>query len=141
MAAVIFSGSAVKALKKELKLGAGASLISGTLDPSSSAVNAVRGSLYQNETTGNIYKKTDNGLSTNWTLFSTGSDTTYGMTSDNLSNGNKTVSTGTSLFVPYLTIDTGDTYTVSTGSQLVSVDVLTVDGTLTVNGTGIVKVL
>jgi len=64
--AVIFSGSAVKALKKEIKLGSGASVISGTIDPTSSAVSAVAGSLYQNETTGKIYRKLDAGSSTNW---------------------------------------------------------------------------
>ncbi len=64
--AVIFSGSAVKALKKEIKLGSGASVISGTIDPTSSAVSAIAGSLYQNETTGKIYRKLDAGSSTNW---------------------------------------------------------------------------
>lgn len=64
--AVIFSGSAVKALKKEIKLGSGASVISGTTDPTLSAISAVAGSLYQNETTGKIYRKLDAGSSTNW---------------------------------------------------------------------------
>lgn len=63
---VIFQGSKLKALKKEIQLGTGASRISGTVDPTSSAVSAVAGSLYQNETTGKVYRKLDAGSSTNW---------------------------------------------------------------------------
>lgn len=63
---VIFQGSKLKALKKEIQLGTGASRISGTVDPTSSAVSAVAGSIYQNETSGKVYRKLDAGSSTNW---------------------------------------------------------------------------
>jgi len=63
---VIFQGSKLKALKKEIQLGTGASRISGTVDPTVTAVNAEAGSLYQNETSGKVYRKTDSGSSTNW---------------------------------------------------------------------------
>lgn len=67
MPAVIFNGTKVKALKSELQLNTGgASVISGTLDPTSSAVDAVAGSLYQNTSTGVVYRKLDSGSSTNW---------------------------------------------------------------------------
>ena len=67
--------------------------------------------------------------------------TTYGMTSQNDSNGSHTIVTGTSLLNPYLNILSPDTYTVQTGAQLVSVGTLIINGTLVVNGTGITKVL
>lgn len=73
----------------------------------------------------------------------TGNSTTYGMISDNDSQGvgGVTILTGTSLFNPYLTIVSADTYTVQTGAELVSVSHLIVNGFLIVNGTGIVRVL
>lgn len=42
-------------------------IISGTTDPTSSAVDAQQSSLYLNAADGHMYIKRDNGLSTNWT--------------------------------------------------------------------------
>lgn len=69
--AVIFSGNYVKALKANLKLLETAYIVTGTADPSSSATDAPKGSLYLRQgATGAAYVKTDNGSSTNWTLLS-----------------------------------------------------------------------
>ena len=66
MPASIFNGAKVKALKKIFSLNGGAELHSGTTDPTSVAVDAPAGSLYQNETSGKLYRKDDAGSSTNW---------------------------------------------------------------------------
>ncbi len=47
--------------------------MTGTVDPSSTATSAVKGSLYINSSNGNTYQKTDNGSSTNWTVVGSGS--------------------------------------------------------------------
>lgn len=65
-AAVIFSGTEVKALKQNLSLNGAVKILSGTVTPTSSAVDAPAGSLYLNTTTAKVYKKTDAGSSTNW---------------------------------------------------------------------------
>lgn len=72
-------------------------------------------------------------------VFSTGSasNNVY----NNNSSGSVVIATGTSYFNPYLDILVADTYTVNSGSELVSVTNLTVDGTLTVLGTGEVRVI
>lgn len=72
-----------------------------------------------------------------------GTSTTNSMVSNNNSNGTggTTVATGTSLFNPYLNIVTGDTVTVNSGAQLVSVTTLTINGTLSTTGTAEVRVL
>lgn len=141
--AVIFQGSKVKALKKEMKLGDGASRISGTLDPTSTAVDAVRGSLYQNETTGVVYRKTDNGSSTNWTAMAAGETVSNGMLSNNDSIGNKTIASGTTLYHPLLNIKNTHVYTVQNGGALVSIGPVDVEagGTLTINAGGTVKIV
>ena len=77
MPATIFSGSKIKALKKELQLSTGASVISGTTDPTSTAVDAVTGSIYINESTGILYKKLDDGSSTNWEKIGETNNTEY----------------------------------------------------------------
>ena len=64
-----------------------------------------------------------------------GGGSSYGTTTINASSGSKTVTTGTTLFYPYLTVSTGDTYTIDSGARLLSVGTIVVDGTLTVNGT------
>lgn len=46
--------------------GAGPSILTGTVDPTSVATSANAGSLYQNTSNSNIYKKNDNGSTTNW---------------------------------------------------------------------------
>ncbi len=141
--AVIFQGTKVKALKKEMKLGNGASRISGTLDPSGTAVDAVRGSIYQNETTGTLYRKTDNGSSTNWTALAAGETVSNGMLSDNDSVGNKTIASAKTLFHPYLNIQNTHTYTVQSGGTLLSAGSIDIDagGTLTVDAGGLVNIL
>lgn len=66
MAAVIFSGSKVKALKQNLSLNSVVDILSGSVDPTVTATAANKGSLYLNDTTGLVYRKKDNGSSTNW---------------------------------------------------------------------------
>lgn len=57
---------------------------------------------------------------------------------NNNSSGSVTISSGTSLFNPYLNIQSGHTYTVQSSAELVGVDTLTVAGTLDVTGTVVV---
>lgn len=66
MSAAIFSGSTVKILKSILDINGNAQVLSGTVNPSSVATSAPKGSLYLNTSTAVIYRKNDNGLSTNW---------------------------------------------------------------------------
>ena len=66
-AAVIFSGANVKTLKQNIDLNGIATLLSGSVDPSSSATSAPKGSLYLSTSTGKIYVKQDAGSTTNWT--------------------------------------------------------------------------
>jgi hypothetical protein len=73
MAAVIFSGSDVKTLKDNLSLNGKSKLMSGTVDPTSVATSANKGSLYLNTSNGNVYRKTDNGSTINWTAMGTAS--------------------------------------------------------------------
>lgn len=69
MPAVIFSGDEVKALKDGLDLNDNAKLLAGDDDPTSVAKNAPRGSIYMRTgaSGGAVYRKTDDGSSTNWT--------------------------------------------------------------------------
>lgn len=69
---VIFSGLSVLGLKSNLDLNGAAQVLTGTVDPSAVATTAQKGSLYLNTSSSNVYRKTDNGSSTNWTLFATG---------------------------------------------------------------------
>jgi hypothetical protein len=73
-AAVIFNGSNVKALKQNLDLNGAVSILSGTVDPTSSATSAPAGSLYLNTSNGNTYRKLDAGSSTNWVKVASGAD-------------------------------------------------------------------
>lgn len=82
MSAVIFQGSAVKALKNELKFFTAGSIQSGTADPSSVATAGDPGSLYINTSSGVVYRKTDSGTTTNWSNITS--------TSPNLSVTSKT---------------------------------------------------
>jgi hypothetical protein len=66
--AVIFSGTDVKTLKSNIDLGGQAKILSGTVDPTSSATSAPIGSVYLNSSTGALYRKLDAGSSTNWKL-------------------------------------------------------------------------
>lgn len=65
-----------------------------------------------------------------WKSFSAGTND-EGMLSVDTSAASKTVSAGTTLYHPFLTIDTPHTYTIN--GQLVSAGTLTVDGTLIIN--------
>lgn len=58
------SGEAVN-LSPSIKQSTGVKIMSGALDPSSTAVNAPAASIYQS-TSGTVYVKQDGGLSTNW---------------------------------------------------------------------------
>lgn len=69
MAAVIFSGAYVKALKDNLKMGVGENifiLTGDSDDPTSVAKDAPQGSLYFRDGTSEIYQKLDNGSTTNF---------------------------------------------------------------------------
>ncbi len=75
-AAAIFSGTNVKLLKQNLDFNGAVSILSGTVNPSSSATSAPIGSLYLNTSTGISYQKQDSGSSTNWTpVFTTAGGT------------------------------------------------------------------
>lgn len=69
---MIWFGSKVKSLKSILSLNGGAELHSGTVDPTSVAVDATKGSLYLNTSNGFLYRKTDAGSTTNWSDLSAG---------------------------------------------------------------------
>lgn len=71
MSAVIFSGSAVKALKNEVKFFTAGSIQSGTADPTATATAGDAGSMYINTSSGNVYKKNDSGTTTNWSQVAT----------------------------------------------------------------------
>ena len=68
MPATIFNSSKVKALKETLSLNGGADVISSTTDPTAVAVDALRGSLLLNTSNGEIYRKLDDGSTTNWQI-------------------------------------------------------------------------
>jgi hypothetical protein len=78
MPAVIFSGSDVKTLKDNIDLNGQAKVKTGTADPTSVAQDGLKGSVYlrTGASGGAAYIKTDNGSSTNWSLFATGSSAT-----------------------------------------------------------------
>lgn len=65
-APVIWSGNDAKSLKSIIDINGNAKILSGTVDPSSSATSAPVGSLYLNSSTGLLYRKTDAGSTTNW---------------------------------------------------------------------------
>jgi hypothetical protein len=66
--AAIFSGSDVKILKNNLDMNGKAKLLSGTVDPTTTATNAPKGSFYFNSSSAKYYRKLDAGSSTNWVL-------------------------------------------------------------------------
>jgi len=66
MSAVIFSGSDVKTLKQNIDLFGVVKIVSGSIDPSSVATSAPKGSIYMSTSTGLVYRKLDAGSSTNW---------------------------------------------------------------------------
>ena len=64
--AVIFSGTKVKAQKDTININGGPDIISSTTNPTAVAVNAATGSLLLNTSSGLLYRKNDNGSTTNW---------------------------------------------------------------------------
>jgi hypothetical protein len=72
MPASIFKGSKVKTLKQNLTLNDVVDIQSGTVDPTSVAVDAPQGSLYLNSSNGITYRKLDAGSSTNWVQLGSG---------------------------------------------------------------------
>lgn len=92
-APIIWSGNSAKLLKPILDFFGQAQILSGTVDPTSVATSAPKGSLYLNTSNGNTYKKTDSGSSTNWIIMAnaaswsvdnfsgTGSQTAFTLTS------------------------------------------------------------
>lgn len=67
-APILWFGNAAKLLKSILDINGNSQILSGTVDPSSSATSAPVGSLYLNNSNGNLYIKQDAGSSTNWNL-------------------------------------------------------------------------
>ena len=68
MSSSIFKGNKIKLLKQNLTLNDAVDIQSGTVDPTSSAVDAPLGSLYLNTSNGLAYRKLDAGSSTNWSI-------------------------------------------------------------------------
>lgn len=64
----IFQGNNVLFLKQNLNMNGQVSILSGTVDPSSSATSAPIGSLYLNTSNGITYRKLDAGSTTNWVI-------------------------------------------------------------------------
>lgn len=124
MPATIFSGTKVKTLKDTLSLNGGADVISSTVDPSAVATSANAGSLLLNTTTGNLYRKTDNGSTTNWILMISSSALSAPLSKNYVINGDfniwqrggtRNVTSGTSFyeadrFLTYVT--SGNTVTI-----------------------------
>lgn len=63
---VIFKGSFARFLTPSVEFNTDVRILSGSLNPSSTAVDAPAGSLYLS-TSGTVYRKTDAGSTTNWT--------------------------------------------------------------------------
>lgn len=108
---IIFSGSNAKLLKQNLDFFGSVSILSGSVNPSSVATSAPAGSLYLNNSTGTLYRKTDAGLSTNWLALSgtnTG-DQTITLTSD-------VTGSGTGSFATTVAKIAGTTVSGTTGS-------------------------
>lgn len=99
--------------------------------PVSGAITFIPGSGISISQGGNIFTFSSTGGG--------GGGTTGPLTTPNSATGSFGVSTGFSLFWPYLTIPNGDTGTVSAGSELVSITSIIVQGMLINNG--IVRVL
>lgn len=84
---VIFSGNDAKTLKPNIDLFGNAKILSGSVDPTSSATSAPKGSIYLNTSTGFLYRKTDAGSSTNWVTINT---TTNNFSVDNFTGDGST---------------------------------------------------
>lgn len=77
-----------KFLQQNFNIADVASVLVGTIDPSSVATNGLQGSLYirTGALGGKLYQKQDNGSSTNWTLLAAGSGTAWGTITGTLSD-------------------------------------------------------
>lgn len=62
----LLTSTTSKCLKSIIDINSNSSIISGSTDPSSSATSANMGSIYLNTSNANVYRKTDNGSSINW---------------------------------------------------------------------------
>lgn len=76
-APIIFSGNDAKTLKPNIDLFGSTKILSGSLNPSSTATNAPKGSLYMSTSTGLLYRKSDAGSSTNWNTLAAANVTTW----------------------------------------------------------------
>jgi hypothetical protein len=85
-APIIFSGNDAKTLKSNIDLNGNAKILSGSVDPTSVATSAPKGSIYLNTSTGLIYRKTDSGSSTNWSTLNSVSSGDITETSFSISN-------------------------------------------------------
>lgn len=70
--AFIFNGTFVKGLRSQVNINDAIYFRTGTDDPSVTATNAPRASLYFRTSTGVVYVKGDNGSSTSWTVMGSG---------------------------------------------------------------------
>lgn len=98
MASTIFNLGAVKLLKKILRFQeSDIQIITGnSADPTSTAIDAVAGSLYLRAGTGELYIKQDSGLTTNFLLTSTNADLAdyVALTEKGAANGVATLDAG-----------------------------------------------
>lgn len=67
---IIFSGNDAKTLKANIDLFGNAKILSGSVDPTSSATLAPKGSIYLNTSTGFTYRHTTSVSDTNWVILS-----------------------------------------------------------------------
>lgn len=89
-------------------------VINGTVDPTSSAVDAPEGSLYQNTSFGNLYIKKDSGSSTNWNQL-VEYDPCYLSTYRATSDQNISANTDTDIIFNTVITDTKSGYNNTTG--------------------------
>ena len=100
----IFSGNDAKLLKPNLDFFGNCKILTGSVDPTSVATAANKGSLYLNNSTSNIYKKNDNGTTTNWTIFTPGNNTDLADTAFAAANNQAVAANVTGLAFPNATV-------------------------------------
>lgn len=85
----IWGGIYAKSLRSQLNINDVYYILEGTVDPTVSAQNAPRGSIYfrTGGSGGSAYLKQDNGSSTNWTIIATGSGSSTSLVRMTLSGG------------------------------------------------------
>lgn len=115
----IFNGNFVKFLKQNQNLNDIVYQLNGSADPTSSAQDAPKGSIYQSTSTGLIYRKTDAGSSTNWVALSSGASVSASYST----NAGQSIANSTLTTVLYedIIIDTNSAYNVATGEYTVPV--------------------